>query len=81
MLRWKLRQRSAFLDATLAEMAERCGRDLELKIRLLSGGETPVQAGEGRVEDALEQTLRSTNRYFSIRGGEIVVGTLEELTR
>jgi uncharacterized protein YfaS (alpha-2-macroglobulin family) len=81
LLRWKLRQRSAFLDATLAEMAERCGRDLELKIRLLSGGETPVQAGEGRVEDALEQTLRSTNRYFSIRGGEIVVGTLEELTR
>jgi len=81
LLQWKLRQKSPFFDTTLADLALRCERDLELKIRVLSGGESPVQAGEGTLENVLDQSLRNTNRYFRIRGGEILVGTLEELTR
>jgi hypothetical protein len=81
LLLWKLRQKSLFFDMTLADLAMRCERDLELKIRILSGGETPVGAREGSVEDLLDQSLRNTNRYFRIRGGEILIGTLDELIR
>jgi hypothetical protein len=81
LLKWKLLQRSPFFDTTLADLALRCERDLELKIRVLSGGEIPIQAGEESLENVLDQSLQATNRYFLIRGGEILVGTLEELTR
>ncbi|MEK7864074.1 MAG: hypothetical protein AAB295_12550, partial [Chloroflexota bacterium] len=79
LVSWKLSQRGEFPAGTLAELAVRLQRDLDLKI--VATRDLRHAAAAGRVSDLLDSVLSPAGLFYCVRDGIVLVGPLEDIVR
>ncbi len=82
LVQWKLSQRLEGGACALSELLGLCEKDLGLPVKVISCGPATMNAPRRRtVAECLDEALNGTERYWKVRDGAIVIGTLDELNR
>lgn len=79
--RWRLAQRAPDGTWKAAEFVERLQADLAIRIGGKPPAEGSVTVAGGTVSQALDDWLAPQGLYWRVRGGELLIGKLEDLVR